>query len=427
MRILIENGFLITGDQNDTCQQGCVQVDGEVIVYAGPAAHAPAFDAERTIDANGGIVAPGFVNTHTHIPMNLFRGFADDMRLMDWLEKAIWPAEENLDEDAVYWGSMLGMAELIQGGVTCMNDMYFFTEAIARAAEKSGMRAIIGTAVVDAGEGGGGRLEKALALFDYVKDMPRVEAAIAPHAEYSVTSDMFDRIRDAAIKTDSRIHVHVSETQGEHEDCIKRNGKTAIALLGDLGVLDVPTMAAHCVWVSEADMDIMAEKNVGVMSCPQSNVKIGSGVAQIVKMMDKGITVSCATDGAASNNNLSMMEEMTLLAFLQKGINHDPELIPAKTAVRTATINGAKVLGMAQKIGSLEAGKQADLIVLDTTGLRYYPKTDLLNHFVYSGSDADVCLTMIGGQILYENGSFTAIDASEIKAKATEYSAKLLG
>lgn len=426
MNICITNGFLITADNNDTCMDGCVQIKDDTIVYAGPEEDAPAFDPDRTIDAKGGIIAPGFVNTHTHIPMNLMRGFADDLKLMDWLNNAIWPAEEKLDAEAVYWGSMLGMAELISGGVTSMNDMYFLNDAIVRAAKDTGIRALIGTAVVDAGEGGGGRLERAVALFDKVKDLQRIDAAIAPHAEYTVSPGMFEKIRDAAMETGSRIHVHVSESEGEHLECIERHGKTPIGLLNSLGVLDVPTMAAHCVWVSDEDMDIMAEKHVGVMSCPQSNVKIGSGIAPVARMLKKGITVSCATDGAGSNNNLSMMEEMTLMAFLQKGINRDPELIPAATAIKTATIYGAKVMGMDQKTGSLEAGKQADLIVINTQGLRYCPRTNLLNHMVYSGSDADICLTMIGGDILYENGRLTYADEEEIKAKAQEYATKVL-
>jgi len=426
MNIAITNGLLITADDKDTCKNGCVHVNGDTISYVGAEADAPAFDADRTIDANGGIIAPGFVNTHTHVPMNLFRGFADDMKLMDWLENAIWPAEEKLDEDAVYWGSMLGMAEMIAGGVTCMNDMYMFTEAIARAADESGIRAIIGTGIVDIGGGGGGKLEKALALFDYVKGMKRVDAAIAPHAEYTVSPGMFERIRDAAKDVGSRIHVHVSESQGEHEECIKRHGTTPIGLLNKLCVLDVPTMAAHCVWVSDEDMDIMAEKGVGVLSCPRSNLKIGSGVAPTAKMLGKGITVSVATDGAGSNNNLSMMEEMTLAAFLQKGVYNDPELMPAQTAVKTATVFGAKALGLGDVTGSLEAGKQADIIVLDTSGLRYCPKNNLLNHFVYSGSDSDVSLTMIGGQVLYENGRITYADEEEIKRKASEQTDRLL-
>lgn len=427
MSICIKNGFLITADEKDTCVNGCVLVDNGIIRYAGPEEQAPAFEADRTIDANGGIIAPGFVNTHTHIPMNLFRGYGDDMKLMDWLENAIWPAEDKLTDEAVYWGTMLAIAELVEGGVTCLSDMYNFTDVVAKAANDAGIRALIATGIIDLDERGDERLENAKALFDIVKDFKRVEAVIAPHAEYTVSPEMFVKIRDAAQALGSRIHVHVSETSGEHKDSLKRHGKTPIQLMDSLGVLELPVMAAHCVWVDDDDMDIMAKKNVGVMSCPGSNLKLGSGVAPVAKMLERGITVSCATDGAASNNNLSMMEEMTLMALLQKGTNYDPELMPARTAVKTATIYGAKTLGLDHEIGSLEAGKKADLIVIDTQGTRYYPKNDLLNHMVYSGSDADVVLTMVGGDILYENGKITFADINEIKAKAAYHAAKILG
>lgn len=426
MKTLIKNGFLITADDNDTCMAGCVQTDGELIRYAGKESEAPAFAADRVIDAQGGIIAPGFIDTHTHIPMNLFRGAADDMALMDWLQNRIWPAEEKLDEQAVYWGTMLGIAELVSGGVTCFSDMYNFNATIAKAAGESGIRALIAAAVIDVDGGGDRRLKAAEEFFGIVKDYKRVNAAIGPHAEYTVSPAMFKKIRDFAQRLGSRVHVHISETKGEHADCIARHGKTPMALLDSLGVTDVPVMAAHCVWVEDEDIGIMAKKGVSVMSCPGSNLKLGSGIARTAKMMEAGVNVSCATDGAASNNNLSMMEEMTLLALLQKGVNLDAALIPAKTAFRTATINGAKALGIDGITGSLEAGKQADIIVIGTKGLRYCPDTDLLNHLVYSGSDSDVVLTMAGGDILYENGDITFADIGEIKREATRYAKNIL-
>jgi 5-methylthioadenosine/S-adenosylhomocysteine deaminase len=427
MKIRIRNGYIISADANDACYEGCVLVDGDTILYAGPEALAPSFAADRDIDAKGGIVAPGFVNTHSHIPMTLLRGFADDMPLMRWLQEKIWPAEEHLDDEAVYWGTMLGIAEMVAGGTTCFSDMYNFTEVIARAANEAGIRALIATAVMDIDGGGDRRMKAADALVDAVKDYPLVQAAIGPHAEYTVSPEMFKKVRDFALQKGARIHVHISETQGEHADSIKRHGKTPVALLESLGVLEAPVMAAHCVWVSDEDIEIMARHGVGVMSCPGSNLKLGSGVARVSRMLQQGVTVSCATDGASSNNNLSMMEEMTLMAFLQKGIERDPELIPAKTAVRTATINGAKVLGMDHLIGSIEAGKQADIIILDTSGPRYCPKTNLLNHFVYSGSDADVVLTMVAGKVLYENGNITFADMDEIKANAQRCARRMIG
>ncbi len=425
MITLINNGFLITADAQDRCMDGCVIIDGDIIVYAGPCEYAPEIPVDRRIDAQGGIIAPGFVNTHTHVAMNLLRGYADDMPLMKWLKESIWPAEEKLCAEAVYWGSMLAMAEMAMGGVTSFSDMYNFTDQIAKAAHDAGMRALIATAVMDIDGRGADRLKKAEALFDTVKDYPLVDAAIGPHAEYTVSPKLFAKVRDTAQRLDARIHIHVSETRDEHEACIKRHSKTPLGLMDSIGLLELPVMAAHCVWLSDEDIMLLADKGGSVLSCPGSNLKLGSGIARVSEMLNAGVNVSCATDGAASNNNLSMMEEMTLLALLQKGTHHNPTLIPAKAALKIATQRGAKALGFGALTGSLEAGKKADIIVIDTHGVRYCPRTNLLNHFVYSGSDSDVVLTMVNGRILYENGNITFGDIEEIKAKAHAFACEL--
>ena len=373
MNICLRNGYLITADRNDTCGYGCVQVADGVIQYAGPEGSAPPFEADRTIDADGGIIAPGFVNAHTHVPMNLLRSYADDMPLMAWLNDRIWPAEDKMTADAAYWGSMMAITEMVMGGVTCFSDMYGFSDEIARAADVSGIRALIAAAVIDVDGSGERRLDKAEAFFEKMKGHPRIQAAIGPHAEYTVGPSLFEKIRDKAEALGVRLHVHISETIGEHEACIARHGKTPIGLLHSLSVLDVPVMAAHCVWVSDDDMALMADKNVHVLSCPQSNLKLGSGIARTADMLARGINISCGTDSAASNNNLSMMEEMTLLSLLQKGVCRDAALIPAKTALRIATINGAKALGLDHITGSLEPGKQADIIVIAAQGAAVFP------------------------------------------------------
>lgn len=426
MSIRIENGYIITADAQDRCMDGCVITEGGSIVYAGPCEYAPDISVSRTIDAQGGIIMPGLVNTHTHIPMSLLRGYADDMPLQKWLKEKIWPAEERLDEEAVYWGSMLSIAEMAAGGITCFSDMYNDMPQIAKAAHNAGMRALIATGIIDIDGRGDERLKQAEAFYDAAADYPLVSAAIGPHAEYTVSPKLFKKVRDLAQRTDMRIHIHVSETYSEHQQCIERHSKTPIGLLDSLGMLELPIMAAHCVWLSDEDITLMADKGAHVLSCPGSNLKLGSGIARVAHMIECGVNVSCATDGAASNNNLSMMEEMTLIALLQKGKELDPSLITAKEAVRIATINGAKALGLDGIIGSIEAGKQADIIVIDTAGTRYCPRTDLLNHLVYSGSDADVRLTMVDGKIIYEDGQILFGEIDEIKAKAEHYAAKLI-
>lgn len=427
MSIKIENGYLITADSQDRCMNGCVITQDGAISYVGPHKYAPDMHVERVIDAKGGIIMPGFINTHTHVPMSLLRGYADDMPLMEWLEKSIWPAEEKLDEAAAYWGSMLAIAEMAAGGVTCFSDMYGFTQQIAKAAHDSGMRALISTGIINTDGQGEKRLQAAEEFFGFISGYPLVSAALGPHAEYTVGVKLMEKVRDAAHRLNARIHMHISETCLEHEQCIERHGKTPIALLEEIGVLELPVMAAHCVWVSDQDISTMAQNGVSVLSCPGSNLKLGSGVARVSKMINTGVNVSCATDGAASNNNLSMMEELTLIALLQKGVMLDPTLIPAQQAVRIATINGAKALGLSGITGSLEAGKQADIIIIDTDGTRYCPKTNLLNHLVYSGSDADVRMTMVNGRIIYENGEIKFGDIDEIKQKAAFFSAQLTG
>ena len=425
MKILINDGYLMTADAGSTINKGCLQIDGSLIVYAGSEDDAPAFEPGRVIGAKGGIIAPGFINTHTHIPMNLFRGYADDMPLMDWLKNKIWPAEAKLTADAVYWGSLLAIAELVAGGVTCFSDMYGSADTIAEAAGKAGIRALIASAVIDIDGKGKKRLKEAEAFFDRVKAYERVDAAIGPHAEYTVSPGLFAQIRDTAQRMGARVHVHVSETAGEHGDAMSRHGKTPMALLQSVGLLSVPVMAAHCVWIDDADMEIMSENNVHVLSCPGSNLKLGSGIARTAKMMEHGINVSLGTDSAASNNNLSMMEEMTLMALLQKGVNQNAALITAEEAIRAATISGAKALGMEKITGSLEAGKQADVIIIRTDGVRYHPRTNLLHHMVYSGNDSDVVMTMVGGDVLYENGRITFADPEEIKARSEEIATRL--
>ncbi len=419
--IEIRHATLVTNnDNNEVIENAVVQIKDGKIAYAGLSSAAPAFHAERVIDARGKVVMPGFVNTHTHVPMNLFRSYADDLDLMTWLETKIFPAEDKLTEESAYWASMAAMCELAAAGVVAFNEMYFFIDAIAKAAQKSGLRAILSRAVVTPAPGVGDRmLKESVELFEKYNGVGRLKVYLSPHAQYTVGNDMLEKIAAEAKRLNTGIHMHISETRGEHENCLREHGMTPIELCEKTGLLSVPFLGAHCVWISEHDMELMSRNNAAVLSCPKSNLKLASGIAPLTKMMDRDVLVTIGTDGAASNNKLSMMEEMTYASMLQKGTTYDAKAVPAAQALKLATRNGAQALGL--NCGIIEEGKDADIIMIDTGGIRYTPDYDVVSLLVYAGCDADVCMTMVGGDVIYEDGTFAFADLGEVKAKLTEY------
>lgn len=419
--IEIKHATLITNNERgDVIRDATIQVKDGKITYAGPAGEAPEFSAQRVVDAHGNAVLPGFVNMHTHVPMNLFRSYADDLDLMTWLNTKIFPAEDKMTEESAYWASMAAMCEMAAAGITAFNEMYFFVDSIAKAAAESGLRAVLSRAVVTPAPGVGERmLEESKELFEKYNGRDRLRVFMSPHAQYTVNNEMLERIAAQAKELGTGVHMHISETRGEHENCLKEHGMTPIELCEKTGLLDVPFFAAHCVWVSEHDMELMAGHGAAVLSCPKSNLKLASGIAPLTKMMQKGVKVTLGTDGASSNNKLSMMEEMTYACYLQKGTTYDPKTIPAQEALKLATTRGAQALGLGN--GTLEAGENADLVMIDTSGIRYTPDYDIVSLIVYAGSDADVCMTMVGGDIIYENGEFMFADVEEVKAKIAEY------
>lgn len=419
--IEIKNATLITNnEQNDVIQDAVIQVKDGKIAYAGKAAAAPEFHAERTIDAHGNAVMPGFVNMHTHVPMTLFRSYADDLDLMTWLNTKIFPAEDKLTEESAYWASMAAMCEMAAAGITAFNEMYFFIDSIARAARESGLRAALSRAVVTPAPGVGERmLAESVELFEKYDGADRLKVFLSPHAQYTVNNGMLKQIAQEAKRLGTGVHMHISETRGEHEGCLKEHGRTPIELCEEMGLLDVPFYAAHCVWVSDHDMERMAKYGVTVLSCPKSNLKLASGIAPLTKMIQAGVKVTLGTDGASSNNKLSMMDEMTYASYLQKGTTYDPETMPAAQALKLATTHGAQALGFGK--GTLETGENADMVMIDLSGIRYTPDYDIVSLIVYAGSDADVCMTMVGGDVVYENGAFSFADIKEVKQKISEY------
>ncbi|KMO87923.1 N-ethylammeline chlorohydrolase [Megasphaera cerevisiae DSM 20462] len=381
---------------------------------------------DEVIDGNNMLAFPGFVNTHNHIAMTVFRSYADDMQLMDWLEKKIWPAEDKLDSDIVYAQAMLGIAEMIRCGTTSFADMYFFMDDVARAVENSGIRAALCRGMTGITPNAQQALQESKTFYQTWngKADGRITIMLGPHAPYTCPPDYLRQVVDVAHELGAEIHTHLCETKGEIENIQKQYGKTPIALMDELGVLDCGCLAAHCVWVNDEDLDILAQKHVRVAHNPGSNLKLASGIAPIPKMLEKGITVGLGTDGASSNNNLDIVEEMHLAAFIHKAHTLDPLVIPAETAINLLTEGGAKCLGYTHA-GKLEAGCKADITLLDRNGLHWYPKNDMMSLMTYASNSFDVDTVIVNGNVLLRHKEFTTIDIEKVKAEAERTKNKL--
>lgn len=372
---------------------------------------------EKTIDCQDMLAIPGLVNTHTHAAMTLFRSYADDMLLMDWLQKKIWPAEANLTGEDVYWGTMLAIAEMIKSGTTTFADMYFFMEEVARAVEISGIRAVLARGMAGVAPTAQQALTESEALFKtwHLSAEGRITVMLGPHAPYTCPPDYLRKVVDLAHKLGAEIHIHLSETAGEVSDCQKKYGKSPIALVDEAGLLDCGVLAAHCVHLSPEDISLMAEKNVRVAHNPGSNMKLASGIAPVNALLKAGISVGLGTDGAASNNNLDMFEELRLTALLHKVSSGDPTVIPAATAIAMATSHGAQCLGLGSAIGSLETGRKADIVLVNMNGSHWYPRHDRLSLLTYAANANDVDTVLVNGKVLMENRRLATIDEDRLR------------
>lgn len=379
---------------------------------------APKEAAKETIDGKGMLAAPGLVNTHTHIAMGLLRNYADDLELMDWLEHAIWPAEAKLTDDIVYWGTQLGIAEMLRSGTTCFSDMYFFMEQTAKAVQETGIRAVLSRGLAGVAPTADKALIENKELFTTWNgyDDNRIKVMLGPHAPYTCPDDYIRRVIALSEDIGAEIHMHLSETKGEVENVIKQTGKTPIAHMNDLGLFDRGCVAAHCVHVTDEDMDIMREKNVRVAHNPQSNLKLASGIAPVPEMLAKGITVGLGTDGSASNNNADMLEEVRLAATLHKARLYDPKAIPAQTAWNMGTIEGARVLGY-DDLGVLKSGQRADIVLYNTTGMHWMPRYNDVASLVYAANSSDADTVVVAGKVLMKHRELLTIDEERLRAE----------
>jgi len=418
--------------QHRVIENGAVAIVGDHIVGVGTRAEIDArFQARQRLDRGDAIIAPGLIDTHTHAAMSLFRGIADDMRLQDWLEKFIFPAEaKNVSPDFVRWGTRLGCLEMLLGGTTTFTDMYYFEDVVAEAAKEAGMRGVLGETIIGFPVADNKTPADALVftekyLMSFRND-PLVVAAVAPHALYTNSDETLKASRALADKYNAPLLIHVEETKKEVDDSMAARHMTPVAVLDSLGVLTGRTVAAHCVWANDADIAILKRRNVGVAHCPSSNMKLASGAAPVVKMLAAGINVGLGPDGpAGSNNDFNMFEEMDLAAKLQKVITMDPQALPASAALDMATIGGARVLGMEKEIGSIETGKRADLIVVRLDRPNAAPIYDVVSQMVYALKADDVRDVMVNGRPVVRDGKILTLDEKAVMAKAEEYRAKI--
>ena len=426
--LVVTNATVVTMDAGSrVISNGAVAVNGTDIVAVDTAsAIARQFRGRDTIDANGQIVMPGLINTHTHVPMVLFRGIADDLMLPEWLQKYIFPAEaKNVDEQFVRWGTRLGCLEMIEGGTTTYVDMYYFEDAVAEETANAGMRAVLGETLLDfpapdnkTWDAGIKYVEKFAARW---KGHPLITPAIAPHAPYTVSTEHLKQAHEFSMRQNVPLVIHVAEDPAELKTIQEKYGASPVAYLDSIGLLDQRVIAAHMVWPTEQDIKTLAARSVGVGHCPQSNMKLAAGAAPVPQMLRAGVAVGLGTDGAASNNDLSMWEEMDTAAKLHKLISKDPTVINAREAVEMATIRGARAIHLDRDIGSLEAGKLADLLIVSLDSAHQTPVYNVYSHLVYATKASDVETVIINGRVVMQDRKVLTIDARAVRAKAIEY------
>lgn len=377
----------------------------------------------QVYDGGGKLALPGFYNLHCHVPMTLLRGYGEGLPLKTWLFERVFPFEALLTEEDCYWGSLLGIAEMLAGGTVSFSDMYLLTPGIARAVRESGIKANLShgysTALGSKGFADSRAYEGTRFLIEAAREdkSGRLVADAAVHAEYTFGDERFGReIAEFCREEDLRLQIHLSETREEHEACKAKRGRTPTAFFDSCGLFQTPTIAAHGVWLEEGDLDIFAERGISLAHCPVSNLKLASGIAPIQKIVDRGIRVCLGTDGAASNNNLNLLKEANLASLLQKGLTGDPLVLGPARLLELACRNGAFAQGRAD-CGSLEAGMKADIIVFDLEAAHLRPVYDPLVSVFHAADRGDIVLTMVDGRVLYKNGEFTSIDIAQVLAE----------
>ena len=430
--LIVSNGTVVTMDGGGrVVAGGAVAIDGADIVAVDAAdAIARQFRSDQTIDAGGQVVLPGLINTHTHAPMVLYRGLADDLALMDWLNNYIFPAEaKTVSPEFVRAGTRLAALEMIQSGTTTYADMYYFEEEIARETRAAGLRGVLGQTVIrfpvaDA-KTPAEALARAEAFINEFRGDPLITPAVAPHAMYTLDGPTLTAARDLSLRHGVPTLIHLAETRDELQNAEKEFQASPVGYLDRLGFLGSGVLAAHAVWVTDPEVALLQARGVGVSHNPESNMKLASGTAPVTKYLEAGVAIGLGTDGAASNNDMDMFEAMRIASLLQKLQTGDPQAVGARTALEMATIGGARALGMGAQIGSLEPGKRADLIIVSMRSARQTPMYDPISHLVYVTRGDDVQTTIVHGRVLMRDRQVLTLDEDRVLEEARQWAVKV--
>ncbi|MBX6423020.1 amidohydrolase [Thermosulfurimonas sp. F29] len=421
---ILKASWILPAWDREPIQDGALLIQGERIEAVGSTEELIQRYSNLPVEDLGEVlVFPGLVNAHTHAPMTIFRGLADDLPLMVWLHNYIFPVESHLRAEWVYWGAKLAVCEMLRSGVTCFCDMYLFEPWVIRAVEETGVRAALGEGLFDFPSPGYGALEKGLNLTEELlknfERHPLINIMVCPHAVYTCSPETLKKIRRIAERYGATVHIHLSETEDEVKECVSRYGRRPVAHLDSLGLLTGNLHIAHAVELTDGEIELLARRGVSVAHCPESNLKLGSGIARIPEMLAAGVRVTLGTDGPASNNDLDLLSEMRTAALLQKGLYRDPTVLPAREVFRLATEEGARALGFPE-CGRLERGFRADLVTLDLTRPDLTPVHDPLSLLVYSARAGAVVDVMVEGHWLMRRGKFLTVNEEEVRIRIAE-------
>jgi len=428
--ILIHGCVILPMVSGKVVREGIIAIKNDKISYVGKKSKAPKIRAEKTIDGHGKVAMPGLINCHTHLAMTLFRGIAEDQPLEKWLKQTIWPLEAKLKPRDVYDGALLGCLEMIRGGTTTFADMYFHEDHVAKAVEKAGLRAVLAQGILEAGvpRRGEKMLQDSVNFARKYKGYAggRVEVQLGPHTLYTCGLELLAKVRQKASDLNVGIHIHLAESEETVNQTKQKHGLAEVELLEKIGFLGSDVLAAHCIHLTQKEMQLLAKHNVKVSYNPVANMKLAQGTARIKDFLDSGVTVGVGTDGPASNNNLDMFQSMKVAALLQKQYYKDPTVLPAQTILKMVTIDGAKALGLEKSVGSLEVGKKADLILIDFRKPHLTPVYNFYANVVYSACGSDVDTVIVDGKIIMENKNAKTLDEEEVMLKAQKTATNLI-